>query len=590
MSQTLQRASKTKIISITDQNNNPLDIPTCIKNWENAATTTQHYAKTILKHRHKEIQQYLQNLPPQQQKYTKPHVLGRTIQTDSRNIDGVHNARTPQYTKYRMYSRMDEIIRAQVITTTRATLTRKNNYIQHINAQIHGTPTPKLSAGNARTLRPNPTTPGKVLDINYTDAQYSKITNQTRKTITYKIICGKEYVNLTLAIPKHLKNANKITQPKFVWDTKTNEFNIILTATYTKPKHKLSNKYIIGIDVGIKNYVTYAVYDIQNATTIETGTLSNYLDQELYTSINKTKNQIKNLWLKIETIKNNPEYDWLGRIKETQYQEIERLYNDIKDQRLSLSRKRKRMAIEAALEIKNLSIKYGNAVVARENLSWVGNTMQNGRWNCGEFFTRLEEVLEKDGGLSMWVSAYYTTKSCSSCGNANKKVLKDGDKQFHFDTPNRVVHCDACGFEADRDVNAAVNIAKRASCSEFFVDKVASLSSSSSQSNARIFERGRSLKWHRDRQKKRDRSKYSATPKREEQVRARRLEVVPVARVPLSLLRRDREVRERCFRLVYPLQFNSLPGMEYSIGTTVLVLSQEQKERFRQNVRKVLQK
>ena len=229
------------------------------------------------------------------------------------------------------------------------------------------------------------------------------------------------------------------------------------------------------------------------------------------------------------------------------------------------------MAIEAALEVKNLSIKYGNAPVARENLAWVGNTMQNGRWNCGEFFSRLQELLEKDGGLSIYVSAYKTSQTCSSCGNTYKK--DESGIQFHYDTPNRVVHCDLCGFEEDRDVNAAVNIAKRALELESLESKIVN-SQTGMKHKGKLFERGRSRKWYRERQVKKnvDRSKNKPTPKRKEQEELKKINIVSPVFVPSrvrSLARESEEVSKYSFlKFVCPLQFKSLLGVFYNTGIT----------------------
>ena len=55
--------------------------------------------------------------------------------------------------------------------------------------------------------------------------------------------------------------------------------------------------------------------------------------------------------------------------------------------REAASRKKRELAILAAQEMAYLSHAWGNAVVAVEDLGWVANTMQSGRWSrvslCG---------------------------------------------------------------------------------------------------------------------------------------------------------------------------------------------------------------
>lgn len=61
-------------------------------------------------------------------------------------------------------------------------------------------------------------------------------------------------------------------------------------------------------------------------------------------------------------------------------------------------RKKRELAILAAQEIADLSHQWGNAVVAVEDLSWISNTMQNGRWNRSAFtqwLTRCARILSQ---------------------------------------------------------------------------------------------------------------------------------------------------------------------------------------------------
>lgn len=58
---TYNKTSHTTIIEIRDTKQEKLDIPTCIKNWENTAITIKHYADTILNNREQQIIQNLYN-------------------------------------------------------------------------------------------------------------------------------------------------------------------------------------------------------------------------------------------------------------------------------------------------------------------------------------------------------------------------------------------------------------------------------------------------------------------------------------------------------------------------------------------------
>lgn len=117
--------------------------------------------------------------------------------------------------------------------------------------------------------------------------------------------------------------------------------------------------------------------------------------------------------------------------------------------REAASRKKRELAILATQEIAALSHLWGNAVVAVEDLSWVANTMQNGRWNRGEFVQWLAHYVSQNGGWVVAVSAANTSQRCHVCG------------QRVTHPTHKLSICPEHGA-MDRDVNAAANIAARA--------------------------------------------------------------------------------------------------------------------------------
>ena len=117
--------------------------------------------------------------------------------------------------------------------------------------------------------------------------------------------------------------------------------------------------------------------------------------------------------------------------------------------REAASRKKRELAILAAQEIAYLSHFFDNAVVAVEDLSWVRNTMQNGRWNRGKLVQWTTHYVSQNGGWVVAVNAANTSQVCHECGG----------KVTH--PTHRVSKCAKCG-EMDRDVNAAANLAARA--------------------------------------------------------------------------------------------------------------------------------
>ena len=88
-------------------------------------------------------------------------------------------------------------------------------------------------------------------------------------------------------------------------------------------------------------------------------------------------------------------------------------------------------------------------MVAVEDLSWVKNTMQNGRWNRGGLIQWITHYVSQNGGWLVTINAANTSQLCHECGS----------KVTHPE--HKVSDCPKCG-EKDRDVNAAMNIAARA--------------------------------------------------------------------------------------------------------------------------------
>ena len=117
--------------------------------------------------------------------------------------------------------------------------------------------------------------------------------------------------------------------------------------------------------------------------------------------------------------------------------------------RKAASRKKRELAIIAAQEIAALSHVYGNAVVAVEDLSWVVNTMQHGRWNRGALIQWLTHYVSQNGGWVVAVNPSNTSQLCHKCG-------------AHVSHPTHEVSVCPEHGTMDRDVNAAANIAARA--------------------------------------------------------------------------------------------------------------------------------
>jgi len=79
-----------------------------------------------------------------------------------------------------------------------------------------------------------------------------------------------------------------------------------------------------------------------------------------------------------------------------------------------------------------------------------GNSRNRAGAAWGTFLRMLEYKCEREGTHFVAVNPRGTTKECASCGVSTEKPLWVREHS-----------CPACGFEADRDANAAWNILSR---------------------------------------------------------------------------------------------------------------------------------
>jgi putative transposase len=105
---------------------------------------------------------------------------------------------------------------------------------------------------------------------------------------------------------------------------------------------------------------------------------------------------------------------------------------------------------------KQLTDKYDLIAFEKLNLKGLAKTrlaksILDAGW--GQFLTILQTKAENAGSLTVAVNPNGTSQNCSNCGHKVLKTLKD-----------RVHSCPKCGYTADRDVNAAINILNLSQC------------------------------------------------------------------------------------------------------------------------------
>ena len=286
-----------------------------------------------------------------------------------------------------------------------------------------------ISQGWKRTSNPNKPSVSPKISLSAVDKQFAFISNTPFEDgeIHLKMVCGGKW-NI-LAFPfdkKRFSGGSKVCLPDIV--VKDNKVLFHFSVQYEYVYSEFSDNYVMGIDVGVNSPVTVAIAN-KDGDIVHSTQLSQRVDS-LKNSIVATEKQIKFLHIKLS--KNFSD----------------EVYCEIQLQRKSLSRKRRELAILIGQEVSDIQQFWDNPIVVVEDLSWVSNTMKNGRWNRGDVVKWIKHYVELNGGRVIRASSYNTSKVCHQCGEL-LKVSNWND-----------VSCN-CGFSGDRDVNAAANIANK---------------------------------------------------------------------------------------------------------------------------------
>ena len=325
-------------------------------------------------------------------------------------------------------SRKEWLVRHNAVTAYRS-------WQERVKA-VNGESSKHVSQGWKRTMNASPPSYGEdYVNLGSTDRSYALIENDPfvdGEIILKMVIQGKWY-RLFFPFDSTRFLEGKVTLPIIKIEDNLPVF--IFTVATDNPVIQFSGDYVIGVDVGINNYASVAVINSSTGRIVYNTTLSQRV-HSLRNSVRASEKQVKQLRKKAKPIL----YDRPARraaLEETQLH------------REAASRKKRELAIVAAQEIAYLSHFFDNAVVAVEDLGWVKNTMQNGRWNRGELVKWLTHYVAQNGGWVVAVNAANTSQLCHECGSSVTHP------------EHKVSLCPKCGVK-DRDVNAAANIAARA--------------------------------------------------------------------------------------------------------------------------------
>ena len=273
------------------------------------------------------------------------------------------------------------------------------------------------------------------VNLGAADSAYARIENNpfADGEIVLRMVIQGAWYRLIFGFDNKRFTEGKVTLPLI--KVESGEPVFIFTVVTDNPVVQFSGDYTIGVDVGINNYATVVVRDTRTGRIVHETTLSQRV-HSLWNSVRASEQQVRDLKAKAATLL----HDRQARMSALDEAQLHRE---------AASRKKRELAILAAQEIAYLSHVWGNAVVAVEDLGWVRNTMQNGRWNRGALVKWLAHYVSQNGGWVVAVNPAHTSQKCHTCGA----------KVSH---PTHELSVCAEHGVMNRDVNAAVNIAARA--------------------------------------------------------------------------------------------------------------------------------
>mgnify|MGYP000888891214 FL=1 len=273
------------------------------------------------------------------------------------------------------------------------------------------------------------------VNLGAVDKQYAVIENDplTDGEIVLRMVIQGEWYRLIFGFDNERFTEGRVTLP--VIKVEDGQPVFIFTVVTDNPVVQFSGDYTIGVDVGINDYATVVVRSVETGRIVYETTLSQRV-HSLWNSVRASEQQVRDLKAKAATLLHDRQ-ERMSALDEAQLH------------REAASRKKRELAILAAQEIADLSHPWGNAVVAVEDLSWIVNTMQNGRWNRGELVKWLTHYVSQNGGWVVAVNPANTSQLCHKCGS----------RVTH---PTHELSVCAEHGAMGRDVNAAANIAARA--------------------------------------------------------------------------------------------------------------------------------
>ena len=397
---TVSRTYPRRPYAAFDKNGEPLNLDKVLDGIRKDTKLVAHYALQEMTEQNLALVTYFDRF--------KPAEAGRQM-----------NLKLPSEVKKQFRSgssRLERMFREQVVTNLRSWATRAG-----VVDQTH---TNYVSAGWKRTVNDSkPTALQPRLALSATDDHYRNM-SVTLERISLEMVVQGQWVTLHLPVPLQLLEAGCEPGVPDIWVDKNNRVMFGFHGKTDPGRPEFSERYVVGVDVGVTNPAAYVVWDVEKKEVVERSLLG-----QRARSLN---NKIKRGQTQVASLKRK------GRDEEAV------------PHREHLSNRRRELSILVAQEVADAAWRYGNAIVSFEDLSRIKNTMKFGRWFRGEVYRRTRDMVEADGGRVLKVNAAYTSRTCHVC----QSDLDMSD----YSSPV----CDTCGITHHRDVNAAANIAQRA--------------------------------------------------------------------------------------------------------------------------------
>ena len=269
-------------------------------------------------------------------------------------------------------SRKEKLVQHNVVTAYRS-------YQERVKA-ANGESSKYVSQGWKRTVDASPPSYGEdYVNLGAVDRSYARIENDpfADGEIVLKMVIQGQWYRLVFNFDNKRFIEGKVTLP--VIKVENGQPVFIFTVATDNPVVQFSGDYTIGVDVGINNYATVVVREVATGRIVHQTTLSRRV-HSLWNSVRASEMQVRYLRKKAATLL----HDRQARMSALDEAQLHRE---------AASRKKRELAILAAQEIAVLSHVWGNAVVAVEDLGWISNTAQHGRWNRARRFCPVVDSL-----------------------------------------------------------------------------------------------------------------------------------------------------------------------------------------------------